>query len=59
MTLGILEPKAETQPPGTYFLVDTEQTSAEHIYEHSHFKHSKGKVNSILLPAENFHTYLK
>ena len=59
MTLGILEPKAETQPPGTYFLVDTSQTSAEHNYEHSHFKHSKGKVGYILLPAASVHTYMK
>ena len=59
MTLGILEPKAETQPPGTYFFVDTEQTSAEHNDEHSHFKHRKGKVNYILSLVTSVHTYMK
>ncbi|KAF2793211.1 MFS general substrate transporter [Melanomma pulvis-pyrius CBS 109.77] len=49
MTLGIVEPKTESQPPGTYFLVDTSQTSAEHPYEHSNFKHGKGKKNNIIL----------
>lgn len=44
MTLGIIDPKTDVQPPGTEFLVDNEQTSTEHQYEHSNFKHGKGKV---------------
>ena len=44
MTLGIIEPNVETQPPGTYLLVDTSHTSGGLPYEHSDFKHGKGKV---------------
>lgn len=48
MALGIIEPKASEQPPGTEYLVDTAQTSADHQYEHIHFKHGKGKVGPEL-----------
>jgi hypothetical protein len=58
MALGILESKAEAQPPGTYFLVDTSQTSAEHHYEHSHFKHGKGKVRNESMSAVCTYVYL-
>lgn len=44
MALGIIEPKSGEHPPGTEFLVDNEQTSVEHQYEHTHYKHGKGKV---------------
>ena len=44
MALGIIEPKVAEQPPGTEFLVDTDQTATEHTYEHTHFKHGAGKV---------------
>ncbi|KAF2878235.1 major facilitator superfamily domain-containing protein [Massariosphaeria phaeospora] len=49
MALGIIEPKGEARPPGTEYLVDTAQTSTEHQYEHSHFKHGKGKRAHIIL----------
>lgn len=44
MALGIIEPKAGEQPPGTEYLVDTAQTSDEQQYEHVQLKHAKGKV---------------
>ncbi|KAF2710977.1 serine/threonine kinase 16 [Pleomassaria siparia CBS 279.74] len=49
MALGIIEPKADMQAPGTYLLVDTSQTNIEHPYEHSRLKHGKGKKNNIIL----------
>ncbi|KAJ4289662.1 hypothetical protein N0V90_010991 [Kalmusia sp. IMI 367209] len=49
MTLGIIEPKRSGQPPGTEYLVDTAQTSAEHEYEHARLKHGKGKKQEIVL----------
>ncbi|KAF2178991.1 MFS general substrate transporter [Zopfia rhizophila CBS 207.26] len=50
MALGIIQPSTNEKPPGTEFLVDSEQTSQEHQYEHSNFKHAKGKETIILVP---------
>ncbi|KAF2727458.1 MFS transporter-like protein [Polyplosphaeria fusca] len=49
MALGIIQPKTEKQPPGTEYLVDNEQTSSGHQFEHSHYKHAKSK-DIILVP---------
>ncbi|KAF2262884.1 MFS general substrate transporter [Lojkania enalia] len=49
MGLGVLQPSTSEPPPGTEFLVDTDQTNAEHQYEHTHLKHAKGKETSIIL----------
>ncbi|KAF2243389.1 serine/threonine kinase 16 [Trematosphaeria pertusa] len=56
MTLGVLQPRTDEHVPGTEYLVDTEQTSVEHQYEHSHYKHGKGHENNIILvpqPSED------
>ncbi|KAF2640659.1 serine/threonine kinase 16 [Massarina eburnea CBS 473.64] len=56
MALGILEPKTVEKPPGTEYLVDTQETSAEHQQEHENFKHGKGKITNIILipqPSED------
>ncbi|KAH7117720.1 major facilitator superfamily domain-containing protein [Dendryphion nanum] len=48
MTLGIIEPKLATQPPGTEVLVETETAHQE---EHAQLRHGKGsKGNIILIP---------
>jgi hypothetical protein len=44
MALGIVEPGAGAQPPGTEYLVDTARTGGEDEYAHAQFKHGKGKV---------------
>ncbi|ORY17945.1 major facilitator superfamily domain-containing protein [Clohesyomyces aquaticus] len=49
MALGIIEPKTDEHPPGTEFLVDTATTSVGHEFEHSHFKHAKGRKGTTIV----------
>ena len=46
MPFGIIQTKGETQPPGTEYLLDNEQTRALESTDHTRLKHGTGKVSS-------------